>query len=168
MTKKSPITIERLKEVLDYDPNSGIFTWRVSVSNVRAGNVAGSIEPNGYVRIEIDRRGYRAHVLAWLYMTGKWPHEQIDHINTEKADNRFCNFREATKAQNIANSKRRSDNTSGRKGVSWHRKSKKWVAWICVDGKSIYLGIFAKLDDAAQAYGEAAEKHFGEFARWWH
>jgi hypothetical protein len=120
---------------------------------------------SGYWGIGIEGRSYAAHRLAWLYVTGEWPKDQIDHINCTRADNRFSNLREATNAENSKNSKISKNNTSGFKGVSWDQRNKKFIASIGVGGKLLYLGRFRDPRAASQAYREAAEKHHGEFAR---
>ena len=158
------LTVERLKEALMYESDTGIFRWRVIRSqNGRAGNIAGSKKVNGYIDICIDRMLYKAHRLAWFYMTGKWPSEGLDHINTDRTDNRWANLRLANKSQNEANSPRNKANTSGFKGVS--RKRNKWQAGIKKDYVRYNLGSFATPEEAHQAYCEAAKETFGEFAR---
>lgn len=160
-----------LKECLDYDPETGVFTWREredrsSQWNGRfAGKVAGYCGAKGYWKIRINDRARNAHRLVWLYMTGQFPHDQVDHINMDRADNRWCNLREATNAENNRNRRISPTNRSGRKGVDWHRSSGKFRAQIKVDGKKIHIGIFDKIDDAASAYAAAAERYHGEFAR---
>jgi hypothetical protein len=160
------LTAERLREVLNYDPATGVFTWLVRTARCRRiGEVAGCGK-NGYHQIGIDRRRYRAHRLAWLYMTGEWPAQEIDHINGDPSDNRITNLRPATSSQNKTNSRRRSDNNSGYKGVSFDRSRQKWQARISVAGRSARrLGRFDCPVAAHAAYVAAAEKHFGEFAR---
>ena len=159
------ITAERLREVLSYDAGTGEFTWNISASNVMAGSVAGSVNDRGYRQITIEHGRYYAHRLAWLYMTGEWPKHQIDHINGSKGDNRFSNLREATPSQNHGNTNRPSSNTSGFKGVCFHRGLGRWVAYIRVRKKKMHLGCFDTPEAAHSAYVVAAEKHFGGFAR---
>jgi len=159
-------TFNRLREVLQYDPDTGIFTRLVSTSNsVRAGDVAGNIDPAGYRRIKIDGKTYHAHRLAFLYMTGIWPPHDIDHANMDRADNRWCNLRYASRSQNKANMRARQGNTSGSKGVCWKMSHRKWMATICIDGKRHHLGYRDTKEEAAALYAAAAEQHFGEFAR---
>src|ERR1700719_1662744 len=102
---------DRLRELLSYDPETGVFRWLVRKrQNVKAGDVAGSFDGCGYCKISIDRRAYKAHRLAWLYMTGEWPPAEIDHINMNRADNRFANLRLATRHQNMANQRLYANN----------------------------------------------------------
>jgi hypothetical protein len=160
------ITAQRLREVLNYDPETGVLTRLVRTARrIRIGDVAGNVDTRGYLRLEIDGRQYAAHRLAWLHMTGEWPPADIDHINGERTDNRWSNLRLATRAQNIRNSRRRSTNTTGFKGVSWQSARKKWVAAITVNGIKRSLGRFDCPAEAHAAYVRAAEKYHGEFAR---
>ena len=159
------LTAKRLRELLHYDPATGVFTRRVSRQGFNAHTVAGSLhKQSGYVIMGVDRRSYRAHRLAWLYMTGHWPAE-LDHKNGDRSDNRWDNLREAGRTQNNANAKRREDNSSGFKGVSWDRANGRWRAYINVDGRQKHLGRFDAIESAAAAYSIAAKATFGEFAR---
>jgi hypothetical protein len=163
------ITAERLHELSHYDPDTGNFTWLVRTArNVHVGDIAGWLNGGGYRQIQIDGRVYPAHCLAWLYQTNEWPAE-IDHINGDRADNRWCNFRLATHSQNMGNQKARSDTTSWFKGVYWDKRRSKWRAVISINGKRISLGSFDadKPYLAYAAYALAARKHFGDFARVW-
>jgi hypothetical protein len=166
------LTAERLRELLDYQPREGLFYWRVdrysipgTRLNVRAGDVAGSVAPSGYRFIGIDGCRYLASRLAWLWMTGDWPDGEVDHRDTNSANDRWENLRETTRGLNNANTKRRSDNTSGFKGVSFDAPRRKWAAQISVDRRRIFLGRFHTAQSAYAAYVAAAEKHFGEYAR---
>lgn len=164
---REQITAERLRELLSYDPETGTFRWNVTRGGTgRAGSVAGCIdETTGYRRICIDGRRYYAHRLAWFYMTGEWPVEEIDHRNTVRGDDRWENLREASHAGNRQNSGKRRTNTSGLKGVSWHAGASKWMAKIQVNGRQVYLGLFTNIDAAAAAYTTASERLHGEFGR---
>jgi hypothetical protein len=160
------ITAERLRELLHYDPETGVFTWlKRAARRVRVGDVAGCVAQSGYRLLKADGRLYRSHRLAWLWMTGEWPPCEIDHINGDKPDNRWANLRLATRSQNQANQGRTVTNTSGYKGVSWNAKSRKWRAQIRVNGRDSDLGYFASAADAHEAYVVAAKHHFGSFAR---
>ena len=147
---------------LCYEPKTGLFRWRKTFSNVRpAGTEAGSKQPAGYIIISINKRFYYAHRLAWLLVHGEWPERFIDHKNGVPGDNRIENLRLATDRQNLANRRLNQNNTSGHKGVWWHRKCKKWAAEVA--GKK--LGLFVTKEDAAAAYASQAKGLFGEFVR---
>lgn len=133
--------------------------------NTKAGSSAGSVKPNGYLRIVFDGRGYLGHRLVWFFVHGVWPDKQIDHINGERSDNRIANLRLATCTQNLGNARKPSHNTSGLKGVSWNKATKKWLTQIQVYGKATCLGFFADASEAHEAYRSAAIARFGEFAR---
>jgi hypothetical protein len=162
------LTAERLRELLDYDPLTGVFLWRVTRGRAVAGAVAGHMETGdrtrGYWVIMIDRKLYRAHRLAWFYVHGAWPQDEIDHRNLVRQDNRMANLRQATRSQNRANYRLRPQN-SGMKGITYRRKTGKWQAQIQVEGKKINIGSFLKPEEAHAAYRSAALHHFGEFAR---
>ena len=160
------ISQARVKEVLHYEEESGVFTWKVrKCQRMRAGDVAGYISPNGYLVIRVDGRLYKGHRLAWLYVYGSYPSCDIDHINLIRSDNRIDNLRLATRSQNIQNTNKRSDNKSGYKGVSWDKKSKKWRSQIVCNGKKTCLGLFDNPADAHDAYVKKAMECFGKFAR---
>lgn len=157
------ITQARLKELLDYDPATGVFTWKVNKgSNARIGEIAGSRHCNGYIQMYLDGCNYLAHRLVWLYVHGVMP-ELLDHEDGNKLNNTISNLRIADNSQNSANSKRSLRNTSGFKGVSPHRN--KWRAYIKKDQKYIHLGNFGTPQEAHAAYCEAAQRLFGSFAR---
>ena len=152
----APLTAERLREILNYDPDTGVFTWRVPKGRrVKAGAVAGCDNGDEYIRIRIDGRDYRAHRLAWLYVHGCWPSDQLDHINGNRSDNRMSNLREATPAENNQNRAISSKNTSGFPGVHWHRAKCKWQAQINVNGKKRHLGWLSDPAEAHAAYTAA-------------
>lgn len=160
------LTVERLRELLDYDPETGELTWRVRRGgSVVAGSKAGGLQSNGYVYISIDGRDYLAHRLAWFYTTGLRLKNGVDHINLIKTDNRFENLREATQSQNCANTRRPANNTSGLKGACFDKRRCKWRAVLMVKRKYLHLGYFPSSEDAHDVYMNAARTHFGEFAR---
>lgn len=152
------VTQERLKELLDYDPGTGIFTWRVSCGTAKAGSVAGTVRPDGYVAIQIDRKPYLAHRLAWLYVHGEFPTDQIDHVNRVRTDNRIENLRLATNAENAQNMSKYRTNTSNVVGVCWNKRGGNWVAFIWLNGKKIHLGLFDTIEEAAAARTAAKAK----------
>jgi len=160
------LNCEQLRALLRYDATTGVFTWIVNRGGrFRAGTVAGWLTEKGYIKIRIGGRDYKAHRLAWLYMTGCWPEHEVDHENTIRSDNRWDNLREATGAQNSRNRRKPVTNTSGFKGVSWNKITCQWQAVIHIDGKRVILGQFNSPEDAHQAYVAAASEHYGEFAR---
>lgn len=152
-----------IQQALQYDPTSGTFTWRIHRrGTAKAGTIAGRTNNNGYRQIKIMDRLYAAHRLAFVCQLGRWPHAFVDHINGDPLDNRWCNLREATNSQNQAN-RSRTLSSSGERGVTWHKKCHKWQAAIKIDGKNIYLGLFADKSDAANAYADAARSLYGTF-----
>lgn len=163
------ISQERLRELLFYNPLSGSFTWRAKsspFSRANLGAIAGFIN-YGYRVIKVGGKAYQAHRLAWLYMTGEWPKAEIDHINLNRADNRFNNLREATRSQNFANRRVMPDSVSGLKGASWRagRRRNVWRSILTHNGDRHYLGSFDCPAAAHFAYVVASELAFGEFAR---
>ena len=155
------LAAERLRELLEYFPETGIFRWRVSRQRVRVGSIAGCLNGDGYLTIMVDGKKHRAHRLAWLYVHGTWPKDQIDHINRDRADNRIENLREATPTENNRNQNKRYDNTSGHVGVSWSKAAQKWVAQIRHLGKKIHLGFFTEKEDAIAARAAAEIELWG-------
>lgn len=154
------LTAEKLRELLHYDKESGIFTWKVRTSSsVKVGDVAGRQNGDGYRLISVQSRDYLAHRLAWLYVHNSWPKDQLDHINRIRTDNRMANLREVTNKQNQQNRSKSSHNTSGHPGVSWHKQRSKWQATITHNYKLIHLGYFENLEDAVAAR-KAAEKFY--------
>lgn len=154
------LTVDQLKDALDYNPETGNFAWKIRPSKaVKAGDAAGCTEKRiGYITIGIAGRVYKAHRLAWLYMHGEWPKGLIDHINGNKADNRIANLRDVGahgNAQNVKKPNRR--NKSGFMGVIWYQN--KWRASISVNGKSKWLGDYSTPEKAHQVYLEAKRKY---------
>lgn len=156
------LTIERLKEVLCYNPETGVFTRRKTGRGYKLGPVGWTRPDNGYVEITVDYITYLAHRLAWFYMKGAWPIEEVDHKNRIRNDIRWDNLRAATPIQNRGNLSRPNHNTSGVKGVSWHKKSQTWRAAMSQKNKHIHLGFFTTIEAAAEAYKDAANSYFGE------
>lgn len=162
------LTAERLRECLRYHPATGGWTWFSTNSPRRlAGSPAGELKPSGYVLIGIDGQRYRAHRLAWLYMTGGWPPRQVDHKSGVRSDNRWTNLRLASQVQNSANMRTRSNNALGVKGVTRFDgvRGTKYRAHLFIDGRQNFLGSFDTIEEAQEAYRSAAVERFGEFAR---
>jgi hypothetical protein len=158
------LTIERLKEVLIYDPITGLFTWRITIGQrAQAGKVAGCFDKDGYIVIVFERKKYKAGRLAWFYMTGQWPAYEIDHRDGCRADNVWTNLREATREENVLNSDRELGE-SGSRGVKFDRCTSSWRARIGRGGQRKWLGPFKTAKEASDAYLAAAELHHGEFA----
>lgn len=150
MEKAQLPTQAEIKQALYYDQITGVFRWRVLPSNrVKLWSVAGG-KSGDYILIGIKKGRYGAHRLAWLYMTGEWPENQIDHIDGNGLNNSFGNLRKATIKQNQENLALKKNNTSGFRGVSWIKNRKKWRAGIEHNGKSIYLGYFDTAQEAAE------------------
>lgn len=160
-------TVEVIRQMLIYEPETGIFRWRVAPNfMIPAGSIAGSTScRDGYVYIAIKGCHVGAHRLAYAYMTGQWPDHQVDHRDTNRRNNRWKNLRAATRQQNNANTRMLKNNTSGIKGVSWHKASGKWRATVTLNNKQICLGMYHSIKEAAEARRRKADELFGEFAR---
>ena len=157
--------LEVLNELLKYDKDIGTFTWKVFRSNLaKAGDVADNLMPDGYVSLCINDRQYRAHRIAYKMVYGHDPIGVMDHIDGNRANNKISNLRVATLNQNQWNSAVANHNTSGLKGVTWKKDTKKWAAQLQYNGKKIWLGVYDDKHDAHQAYMKAAAEYFGEFA----
>jgi hypothetical protein len=178
MAKRAGITAAYARAILEYDPQTGFIKWKprpverfategaCKTWNTRfAGKAAGALLKTGFKSIAVDEIKYMAHRLAWLVHYGEWAAQDIDHVNGCPSDNRVENLRLASVSQNQANSRRPCHNTSGYKGVSWHRQSRRWRAAIVVSKRQISLGLFTTAEAAHAAYAAAAAEHFGEFAR---
>ena len=159
------ISHERVMELFNYDPETGILTWKVRRSKrFKVGHIAGTIrQKTGYREVEIEGRYYLAHRLAWFYVHGTWA-KRIDHRDGDRLNNRAANLREATVSQNAANKKMNVTNRCGFKGVRASGRNR-WRATIETNHKSYSLGTFGTPEEAHAAYMAAAEKLFGEFAR---
>jgi hypothetical protein len=157
------ITQQELKELLNYDPDAGIFTWRNSRYGVTKNMNAGTLMYLGYIKIEINKKAYLAHRLVWLYVYGYFP-KYVDHVNLIKNDNRLINLREATQSENNCNRKITKNNTSGIKGVSWFKRDKNWRARIQFNGKNIHLGYFKNIEEAKFVIENYRKKFHGKFA----
>jgi hypothetical protein len=156
------ITAEKLREVLHYDPETGIFTWLVTRGKMNAGDRAGT-EQKGYRSIKIFGRLYREARLAWFYVHGEWP-KIAEHEDGDGLNNRIRNIRDSTQAQNVRNTKKKTNNKSGFKGVCFRKDIQKWGASIQTDGKQKHLGYFETPEDAHEFYCLAADMLHGEFS----
>jgi hypothetical protein len=158
-------TVERVREVLSYCPTTGICRWKVARPGTRRGAIAGTLTSENYYQVQIDRKFLKLHRVIWVLMTGRWPDEMIDHINHNRADNRWENLREATHLENCRNrDPAKTKSKSGRVGVSWLSARGRWNAYIGIHNRTLDLGCFEALEDAIEARC-AAEKHFfGSFA----
>lgn len=157
------ITHDELVSLLNYDSETGIFTWKDGGRNRKPGCAAGSRHHTGYVQITILRLNYLAHRLAWFFVKKAWPEGEIDHINGVHADNRISNLRDSSRAQNQRNVGLISTNKSGVKGVSWSAKERKWKCGMIYDGKAYCLGTYDDIELAELVAMEAREKLHGEF-----
>jgi hypothetical protein len=163
MAKSSiPLTQEKLKLISEYNPETGVFTWKFRPDHPQkwntkhAGKTAGYMRPDGYCRIVIDYRPYQVHRLAWLYVHGEWPEHDVDHADLDRSHNWISNLRLATRTQNMGNQRKSSTNTSGFKGVYRDKRRGKWAAHIQIDHRRIFLGYFCTPETGHLAYCAAA------------
>jgi hypothetical protein len=155
-----------LKRLLHYDPQTGAWTWLARSgpgSHVRPGDVAGTVNKAGYLRIRVMSVFYMGHRLAWFYMTGEWPAAEVDHRDCDPSNIRWDNLREATSSQNGANKRVYANNALGIKGVTARRG--RYRAVIKKDGRVIHIGMFDTIEQAAAAYADRAKAMHGEFWR---
>src|SRR5262245_34667012 len=155
---KPKLTQARLRELLDYDPDSGVFRWRVRRTNtkMKVGDVAGCVHyQHGRRQIEVDGIIYHEHRLVYLWMYGRFPKSEIDHISRVATDNRLSNLIETDRSTNAFNIGLRSTNTSGHSGVCWHANRGKWLAYIGSNGAGRHLGYFRTIEEAAAARRQA-------------
>ncbi len=159
------ISQEALKAILDYDPETGIFTSKIARWRYEIGDLVGCRRDDGYITICINRVTFYAHRLAWIYMTGEDPEHGVDHKNRNPSNNRWANLRAADQSKNMANSGILAKNTSGFKGVSLDKRNGRWKSYIGVRGELLWLGYHDTPEQAHEAYAKAAREHFGEYAR---
>ncbi len=161
--KQDALPLWRLREILDYDPATGVFRWKETMnSQAMAGQVAGCMShPSPFVQFNIGDKNYHGHRLAWFYVHGVWPEHDIRHVNDNGRDNRIANLKEATNQQIILSFPLRRNNTSGYKGVSFHKKTRRWRASLHTKEKWIHLGLFDTKEEAYEAYCEAGRQTFG-------
>lgn len=151
-----------ISDLLEYDATTGLFRWKVRVSNACAkGWFPGSKNKIGYYQIRVNRKLIMAHRLAWLITYGKWPNEFVDHINEDKSDNRIVNLREADRSLNQLNqTKANVDNSTGFRGVTFDKQQKKYKAQLVIAGKKVLNRLFKTKEEAAQEYKTAKELYF--------
>ena len=165
------LSADEVRSAVDYDPETGVMTWRYihsrnSKANIRRiGTPVGTkCKKTNRIVVRLYGRIYKVHRLAWIWMTGEWPEDFIDHINRDPSDNSWSNLRIASNSENQSNRTAPSDNKSGHKGVHWHKNTSKWIVQIQRDGKQITVGRFDDVDAAGAAYQSAARTLFGQFA----
>jgi hypothetical protein len=143
---------DKLKYYLKYNKNTGIFIWKNKPNrNIKIGTCAGRILNTGYIIIGLDKKVYLAHRLAWYYVYGYFPENDVEHINQKKTDNRILNLREASHMCNLRNTGNFKHNKSGVKGVFWHKQTKRWGATIMVKQKNYDLGRYHNFYNAVYA-----------------
>jgi hypothetical protein len=179
--KPKPLpSFDLVRSIFDYHPLTGALTWKdrtqdqfptdgkhkalnQQFTGKEAGHVSGS---TGYRMVSVNNQDYLVHRLIWLWVTGVEPNK-VDHINQNKADNRWNNLRSVTNSQNVCNSPKRLDNKSGFRGVCEarsHGTNRKWTAQIKAEGRQIHLGTYNTPEEANEAYLKASKQYHGEFA----
>jgi hypothetical protein len=172
MTKapRNDLTQAQVRELFDYDPSAGHLIWKIERYRKHPGDIAGCdhFRRNGYktVTVSINYKRYLAHRIIWLWVTGKWPVEEIDHKDGDGSNNRWSNLREATKLQNGSNLPIKRNNKTGVAGVAVDKRRGDYRARIMVNRKEIYLGNFPTIKEAAEARRLAEQKYFGEYIRY--
>jgi hypothetical protein len=160
------LTEQDIARAFRYCPVTGLLTWAIGAGQAKPGKRAGRVMRCGYRGVTLGGREYLEHRLIWRLMTGAWPESQIDHVNMNRADNRWENLRPATNAQQQANTSRTARrNKFGHKGIYWDADRSLWRSQINVNGRPLRLGRFKTKDEAILAYREAAVAHYGEFVR---
>lgn len=161
---KKALSHADLLAALHYDPETGIWTRKRCWGKCKKGSAVGYVDTHGYRKIKLFGKNYYSGRLAFFYVNSNWPTEEIDHIDFNRANDTWNNLRAATKQQNRAHLRKRKNNTSSIKGVSWDKANKKWVAQLTFNKKNHKLGRFESCDLAQKAYAAAAKHYFGEFA----
>ena len=155
------ITQKRLKELLSYNPRTGVMRWTKPRKKVIVGAIVGCLRPDGAINASVDGKIYLLHRLAWLYMTGEWPKQSIDHIDGRRSNNRFSNLRDVSKTVNMQNMRKATAQNKSSGVIGVHRNPRKngWVAHIRINGKPTHIGCFKTIKMASMAYIEAKRKH---------
>ncbi|MDA8113243.1 MAG: HNH endonuclease signature motif containing protein [Acidithiobacillus sp.] len=158
--------VKALRAAFDYNPVTGIFTWKKHKCANYTGKKAGCLhKPTGYWFLTLNNKKVKGHIAAWAIYYGIYPTHHIDHKNLNKSDNRITNLRKSNKSKNGANRPAQKNNTSGHKGVFWMKRAKGWLVQIGVRGTVKYVGFYKQKEDAIAAYAAAANRYHGEFAR---
>jgi hypothetical protein len=159
-SKQQALTHSYVLSILDYNSETGIFTWKKRMSSkAMPGDKAGCMTPTGYIALSIDKHIYYAHRLAWFYYYTVWPTQQIDHIDQNKQNNAIANLRNVDQFTNCHNRNITQSNTSGYKGVSYNQSRNRWTASIKINHRTIYLGSFIEKKYAIKARQEAELKY---------
>lgn len=164
---RDDLSSDLIRELLDYDPLLGEFKWKVAKGRyARIGDTAGHFDnTDGYIKLGINGTTYKAHRLAWFYVHGVWPKHEIDHINGVRNDNRIANLREADDGQQARNAARRTDNTSGKRGVCFDDRIGKYLSYIDFKGERTILGKCDTLEEAVALRLAAEAELYGEYTR---
>lgn len=155
----SLLSHDELISLLAYDHINGKFYWVNGNKRVKKNGIAGHKMSDGYIRIIINGIQYKAHRLSWFYMTKEWPKSQIDHINRNKSDNSWKNLRCVSGSENMTNTGIRSDNTSGTKGVYWHKTKNRWIVQITINKRKLQIGRYKDFELASLVSEEARIKY---------
>ena len=151
-------TVDEIRQAFSYDPETGRLTRHRMPHRDPTW-----VSPTGYAKVNLGKEKYRAHRLAFVLMEGRWPHDQVDHINRDKLDNRWANLREATNSTNAVNRGLQANNRTGFRGVSYHKRDQVFRARVKVNGVERQVGQFATAIEAASARDRAMRAHFGDF-----
>lgn len=157
------ITQDYVQSLLTYNPNTGELRNAVD-RNTRAPKnaLAGSLTTDGYISVQLCGKKYQAHRLIWLYVTGEWPQQEIDHINRNRSDNRWVNLRVVTRLENSRNTNGHTKSKSGVKGVAYVSSLKKWQVQMRVCGKTHYIGVYDTICEAANARADAERRLYAD------
>ncbi|GLY59677.1 hypothetical protein Pcaca05_05350 [Pectobacterium carotovorum subsp. carotovorum] len=160
------LTLKDASYLFSYDHLTGLLKWKnpPSKSRYNPGDVAGTVA-NGYLKVSVSGKSYYVHRITWLLHYGNNPEFFIDHINGNRSDNRISNLRLASNTENIWNSKKMKNNSSGVKGVCWNAAANKWVARIRINGERKTVGAFSSIEDAELAITNARNELHGDFSR---
>ena len=155
------LTQSQLQSIFTYDPFTGVVTWTHGVSNMPANSIAGCTNQSGYKVVTVEGKSFRLQRVIWILMFGHIPDGfYVDHINGNKLDNRLQNLRLATNSQNQQNRPAPKNNTSGYRGVTWHKQANKWMARLCHNKRRITIGFYDTPHEAYQAFKNEAKRLF--------